>query len=282
MKTIFVNDITLIDFAMVTSRGYLKGNSARLHANISGRVDEHEQVVIDFSQCKKQIKHIIDNTDVGIDHKLVILPSSDAKVAISDNVVTVETPVCTVIGDKNVTITFSDDLEEYLNVILSEQLSILHNTKIDVKCTLDYTPVIPFNGAGMLHNSFSYVHGLKTSSSHGCQNIAHGHLSYVAVDAQNHDLEYILHVISRELSGVVFMNRNDVQVDENKHTLKYESLRGSFEMTTEQNVILMDTDSTVENMIDYVVAKYGTQLKHYGATTLWVSEGLVKGAMVKL
>ena len=67
--------------------------------------------------------------------------------------------------------------------------------------------------------------------------------------------------------------------------LTYTSMtRGDFSMEfhNDEDYVLFNTDTTVENIVEYVAEKYKDELISAKVTSVYVSEGLSKGAMIKL
>lgn len=291
MQTMFVRNITQVDFAYVNHDGAIIGDSVNLNANVTGSVDDAEQVVIDFGACKKQIKHIIDDTDLGMDHKLVVFNgwSNYSSQVQRDSKFVVDThQVCvTAESSRNVTEidwvgTYELSLVNYLNNMLSAQLSELHGREVIVECDLNHILAMP--PFVKTFATFSYAHGLKNSSSYGCQNIAHGHFSYVGVDVMDFtaNAQIVMNNIAKYFHEALLINVNDVS----DGVLAYTGMtRGKFSLDLKRKqhkVIYMDTDTTVENIVKFVYSLFEQDLKDIGATKLWVSEGLSKGAVVEV
>ena len=72
-STMFLSDVTVLDHAYIDDSGFIVGGSFHPCFNVSGEIDGTEQVVVDFSAIKKQIKALIDSKETGYDHKLWII-----------------------------------------------------------------------------------------------------------------------------------------------------------------------------------------------------------------
>ena len=79
-SSIVMRNITCLDHSWIDTIGKIHGRSYHVDVEISGKVDDTEQVVLDFSVGKKQLKSIIDDNVIGLDHKLLISPRSCAEV----------------------------------------------------------------------------------------------------------------------------------------------------------------------------------------------------------
>ena len=262
-STIFINDLTVIDAAYISASGHLCGTSFTASVAIRGPVEEHESVVIDFSACKKKIKALIDDRENGYDHKLWYDPKfveiNSATHGVTElwaNHVRLTLPTnavralgCTqgITQDE-----VSKSIENYLNAELQ-----LEFPGVDVTVALHSRPSMP--SSGMVRDilakalgtediairktahpsAFHYTHGLKNSSSWGCQNIAHGHHSFFSVYTEYgslvrwNDIIELQDEIADHLDNTVFIYQENVIGDlETEISLQYETAeRGQFSMT---------------------------------------------------
>ena len=305
-SSMFLADVTCIDLAYVTHTGQIRGSSVSPKFIVSGEVTEDESVVVDFSKIKKQIKALIDDRDTGYDHKLWLFQKSDAQaytvscgpndrikvtttstevILPSDAIKVVQTP-CTTMEDMNVLDSCVEvDIENYLMRALR-----LEYPSINVECKL------AFEGASMAEHTkgakwFTYVHGLKNSSSFGCQNSSHGHLSYVQLLDANANWKHVKHPvlesIAQELDGTVFINAENIVVNtDDAIRIEYESCnRGTFTASYDKikmKTQVLDTETTIECLVEFIKGQWWEELKRCGATHLAVSEGLSKGAVTEL
>lgn len=290
-SSIYLNDLTAIDFSVITNTGQLVGGSATLNLEVSGPVDGHEGVVIDFSQCKKQIKALIDDP-YGFDHKCWVPihdPMITVNTVVSDDgipyttvrhngtglVITAHENAFTLVEDMS----GQQDITNYLNEKLAPY--VVSNVFLN-------TSIIPVPRANTDTAVFRYVHGLKNSSSFGCKNLVHGHKSCLsAVVAAGYNVEtanQVLHSIAGELNAVIFADAEDLAGGTmGEYTISYTTKeRGPMSMTFSQKLIVLETQTTVEYLVEYVRARFYDQLKAVGVVELFVSEGLCKGAKVYL
>jgi hypothetical protein len=72
-STMFLANLSVVDHAVLIPEGLIRGNSHNPSFEVSGVVDEVENVVCDFSTIKKRMKQLIDDHDMGFDHKCWIL-----------------------------------------------------------------------------------------------------------------------------------------------------------------------------------------------------------------
>ncbi|AGN30170.2 6-pyruvoyl tetrahydropterin synthase-like protein [Vibrio phage nt-1] len=297
-STMFLNNITVIDHAWVDDVGEINGNSYNLCVEITGEVDETEQVVIDFSGCKKAIKQLVDESKFALDHRLVIVDGfSDAVLSLVEDRdrIQINTPVfhaVSTVDDWYQVITPSELIEadfkipsdslymnyvtEYLEDMLLTQLREQGYPVTYVAVELSEKFDLP--SWANSHVEFNYAHGLRSSTSYGCQNIAHGHRSFIAVDNHlNSNGRKVLKRIAKEMSGYLAWSDNIRKEDE----VSYTSQRGNFYLRHE-NIKVIPTETTVENLASYIASTYEEDFQRMGVQRVWVSEGLSKGAVVDI
>jgi len=300
----FLNNITAVDHAYIDDKGMIIGGAVNPTMFVSGEIDPVENVVVDFSTVKKDIKHIIDAKYSGFDHKLWIIEGyslyTKSEETNEGRNVRIETP-CVIIDapidaykfiKKNGPYPedFKEQVAARMEIELVEELAIKY-PNVNISISLDFdegfwgnsrmdTPMMPFR----------YVHGLKDSTSWGCQNIAHGHLSYIAASGSNHlEAEMICQKIAAKLDKTIFIrSENITHVDIDKMVLGYETARGKFEMTILNgtfefgSVTIIDTETTIEHLVSHIAEEYRDDLKAAGVRLLFVSEGLNKGAVAEI
>lgn len=289
-STIFFNDMTIIDFSIITTDGMVVGGSVHLSLDVSGAVDGEEGVVVDFSAGKKLIKELIDGVN-GFDHKCWVNTTDPNIVITTDNgMVTVKHRR----GGLSVTAHWAAfsfvganpdaDIQTFLNEELAKRglnytVSNVTLTGLPINVPRADTPAF----------GFQYVHGLKYSSSYGCKNIVHGHRSFISAsvaEGANMDVvEKTLISIANDLHNAIFVHTEDiVSVDDaGNYVIGYTTdERGPMSLSVIQKMIFLETQTTVEHIVEYVRARYYDQLKVLGVTQLFVSEGLSKGASVAI
>ncbi|MCK9369698.1 hypothetical protein M0R04_07300 [Candidatus Dojkabacteria bacterium] len=288
-STLFLSNLSIIDHAYVSDTGQVIGGSYNPNFLVSGEVSSDESVVVDFSTIKHDLKfhidkHIFDVETNGFDHKLWIIEGySKCNFTEAESVVTIGTPAFsgTVPADairyiKNPKdLKFSDDfigdaIANHLTECLRPQYP---DVNIEVKCinTTDAhvcDPDLPIS-------FFRYSHGLKDSSSYGCNNIFHGHLSFISYEDQD-TCDYI----ASELHNAVFINpENIVYEDDEIITISYTTpKRGFFGATYKKDlnkIIILATETTVEYIANYVNYRFGLFSPFY------ISEGLSKGVYMQ-
>lgn len=283
-SSIFLNDLTVIDYSIVTAQGVILGGAATLNLEVTGPVEAHEGVVIDFSACKKQIKALIDGIG-GFDHKCWV-NVDDTNVVIDIDAeytqITHRLSGLNIKAERDAFAFVSNDPTSDIAEFLNAELAPYIVSNINLNPTI--IPVPRANTGSMI---FRYVHGLKNSSSYGCKNIVHGHKSWISavvVDGGQQTAERVLSGIAADLDGCIFAHAEDLVASEGGvYTLEYAtSERGTMSMSFTQKLIVLETQTTVEHIVEYVRARYYDQLKAVGVKELFVSEGLCKGAKVTL
>lgn len=320
-STMFLSDVSVVDHAFIDNEGHIIGGSFNPCFLVSGEVDQTEKVVVDFSTVKKSIKEIIDHKETGFDHKLWVIEGwSKCEVIISDGVsdegkkyqtmyimtphVSLSVPVNAVkrchISELNMT-SFDyykhEDVAVWFNHYIQHEMEKKYpniNIKIETEITENMHHIFKSNPNRSDLIPFRYTHGLKDSTSWGCQNIAHGHLSYMFVEYDpvtattinktmikniiNQQLEHI----TQDLHNVVFINKDNL-IDNSTNQIGYETPRGFFSelITSDTNMKVLDTETTIEFLVEYVKNYFDPSfIQLYGLKTLYVSEGLSKGAMI--
>lgn len=251
---------------------------------VSGDTTESESVVLDFSTAKKQIKNLIDHQEYGLDHKLWIpkeledsylgddgtfyFVSKETKFALPENA----------IRRIDLSIPIYQTIEKFLKY---------HMPEFDFSVVLDES--VPFVFGNVMSNPgfFRYTHGLKDSTSWGCQNISHGHMSYIYTEGPNAEACEALNIeIAQHLEESVFVMRSNIIKEDGDFVLVgYRTERGDFAVDynrTLYKLCILETETTIEFLVDYVARLYATKLKEAGVTKLFVSEGLLKGACVSM
>ena len=284
----FLSNISVVDHAYIDSNGHIVGGSFNPSFIVDGEVDELEQVVIDFSTCKKDIKAIIDSKEFGMDHKLWVGEFSNVEVVAEDTGFRLTTPHWLIKVPKNA-LHFTT-LQEYTTSSVGEYLQQfvekhLRQTYPTVKLTVlnntdAHTVNIPDLGPMAF---FRYTHGLKNSTSWGCQNIAHGHLSYIRI--ASHDAigaALVAQEIATTVDNTMFIWRENHTPHIKGDSVAYSTERGAFSLTMrsrEPKIKLLSTETTIEHLVDVIAHVFATELRNIEATAIYVSEGLSKGAV---
>lgn len=293
VSTMWLANLSILDHAYIDYRGNVVGGSFNPSFLVSGEVDPVEQVVVDFSAVKKQIKAIIDDREIGFDHKLwfikgysngTLTHTSDgqAKIITPTTILTTPMNAIKVIPDG---IYATDSIGRHLGELVERELSKLHpSVNIRVECMNNTDAHFPTHN----HNAafFRYAHGLKESTSWGCKNIAHGHLSYLQLLPTNDATNALTENMAKELDDTIFVYHDNIVDETDVHlSIEYTTDRGYFSAMYQKDAYkleILDTETTVEHLVDAVASKWAMELDVLGVTHVLVSEGLSKGALVSV
>lgn len=294
-STLFLNQISCVDHAYVDNKGHIVGGSWLPDVFVTGEVSDDESVVVDFSTIKKDIKNIIDDKEDGFDHKLLFVVGYSngvqrLYVENEQDMIEIKTDVLTFTGPKNsVKIVYEIDYQEALRKHIEAELQVVYPaTNISVIVNIKSDRVHGF--ADHSQHYFRYVHGLKSSTSWGCGNLAHGHLSFIeAIGGQPLANNMLLSHIVSQLDSVMFIYRENIisETDE-KIVIGYDktiSDRGPFKIEFDPRKIrhaILETETTIEYLAALIEQTYGANLRSLGIQQLLVSEGLSKGSMIDL
>jgi len=279
-SSIFLNSITCIDHGILTKEGIVVGGSYMLSVVVDGDVpeDDPEQVVIDFSKCKKLIKACIDDNENGFDHKLWVDPKyCDLTIVDGRYNIRTESTVLELPQD-GVKIINHDNLLLQMNQQIQDYLSSYYPT-IDIKTISTISALADDQpGPNKQRRYFNYVHGLKNSSSYGCQTV-HGHTSYYEYTTNGDD------VTAPDYSNIVFIFAENIVENVHWLTIVYITpARGYFKFSILKDkyaaagiaIRIIPTETTIEHLVNIIANDFGDDISKI--TSLVTSEGLQKGA----
>ena len=270
---LFVNDLTVIDCSYLCPERGIVGESWIVDIVLDGALNE-QSMVLDFGRVKKQVKAIIDNS---VDHKLVV-PAEHPYTKVTHN---------------------SDDSANWVDFVRPEQRSIhlfcpadafafIDAEVVSIETVTDYLKAVikrelPVNVEGLSlflrpENIdgfyYHYTHGLKKHDGN-CQRIAHGHRSKIQIKLDNIRQPVLEKEWSDKWQDIYLGTTEDVCTRSNlqlsdaasdlssdsSHTFySYIADQGLFELVVPnaENFVI-DTDSTVECIADYLVAEIKSQ-----------------------
>lgn len=228
MNHLFVDNLTVIDFAYLDPSRGLVGESWIADVVLGGELDD-QGMVFDFSNVKRTIKRIIDER---VDHRLVIPRRYEG--------------LC---WDQDTPDTFTWTLTDGSHIMHRSPneaivwLSAERVAKAEVAALLEreLTAVLPANVTSVAINLredviegayYHYVHGLKKHLGN-CQRIAHGHRSPIRIDRNGHRDQQLESSWAKLWQDIYVGSEEDVarrHVDENGVgyiTFEYEANQGS-------------------------------------------------------
>lgn len=299
MSRLFFAKTSVIDHAIMGPEG-IQGGSYNLNftAELPSEKFDEEQVVVDFSKGKKEVKELIDRhvsnpTQNGFDHKLWV-PTRDVKVVHNDDGrITVEDDFSIITGPRDMfrfldcehsCIQDTEKMEMFMSDYVNSHIGGNGDVQYEVMLDEDAYPMYPLHGGSSVFSYFKYYHGLRNSSSYGCVNITHGHTSFVSVSSTGNKLiDADIADLIADLLDDHYIYHKDVRKDEN--TFAYDtSRRGPMRYYMKKQpfgLIELDVEPTVENIVEYVrthpaFIELTENLPH--SCEIFISEGLQKGA----
>ena len=312
-STIFLHNVTHVDCAVVdpvTKKP--RGLSFVPMFAVSGSTDNKEQVVEDFSNIKKRIKAVIDGKDDGYDHKLIVFRTQDEQhfdvkpeqeylfdateeagwsVSMQYNafkVIRTEKPAT----EDTYLDVVAKDMSEFLTGKLGLQVRVVIPHPVPV--WPNGLPLLAKESSYTTYETFSYTHGLPHSSSWGCQNVVHGHQSFVFLaseafipEGEHYGQDLLFEAqqsITSYLDGAYIVCQDHYVFANETQFVRYKTEeRGSFELRlpADAKVIVLPNEPTIENITSHVATVFEEQLVKANVCALAISEGLWKGAVVE-
>ena len=326
-RSIILNDITCIDAAEIwldtNDPNYvvIDGVSKMVSVEIYGKVDKHEQVILDFSNIKKNLKSFIDDPIWGFDHKLLMNFDDFSKenvefeaegIDADGNISTRKRDLLRIVEPTTGRVVFqlkgkdfirpySGILENALSEYLADRVRQFYGDS-DIQLQVHLSGKAVQSHDGKYRSYFSYTHGLRNSTSWGCQNMLHGHTSYVqAINDKDEVDKHVSDLIATYLDGSYLYHEDIVKdilgkEDEPKslkfrdiinglsYKLKYKSReRGKWTMILPAAMCVpLDNEPTIENIVAHVAEFFKNDLNNAGIVKLVISEGLTKAGAVCL
>lgn len=295
-------NLSVVDHAVVGSDGLIYGGSYNPSFLVSGKTDPVEKVVVDFSSIKKTMKTLIDRHEFdiqtnGFDHKLWVIPgisnctveeNDDGTVGVITPLITVKCPADAVrvfhhhdyANDgytfAEIEAIFEDEVEADLQMHLRK---LYPDVDVSVKCFNNTAVHTLYENQTAL--MFSYVHGLRDSTSYGCKNIAHGHLSYSHLFAENlyntpvvNDvlIKFMVYIM-KQINGRIFIRHDNIKEMDSDSLihLNYTTPRGEFTMVLNAErvpCIILQTETTIEFIVEHVRSLMKAQFAEFVNTVL--------------
>lgn len=253
MNHLFIDNLTVIDFAYLDHRRGLVGESWIADIVLGGELDE-QGMVFDFGNVKRTIKRVIDER---VDHRLVV-PAGAPCLQRNDS------PGC-------------------LTWQLADGSQIRHEGPEQAVVYLDHHEVVPSAVARLLEQElkavlpanvtavevtlreeliqgayYHYVHGLKKHLGN-CQRIAHGHRSPIRIDINGRRHTELEKHWAQQWQDIYVGTREDLSQSWTDSdgtdyvSFHYDAEQGEFRLDLPcQRVWLLDTDTTVELIAAYL------------------------------
>ncbi|MBT5031457.1 MAG: hypothetical protein HOM55_04075 [Proteobacteria bacterium] len=277
MRTLFVDNLTVIDCSLLDSELGLSGASWIVDLTLSGDLND-ESMLLDFGVVKKQVKALIDRE---VDHKLIVPQTSVLCAVQTDN--------------ENTVVHFGSNTDEQFSVDAPKSaFCLLPNDSVNIAAIKAYlharlTDLLPENIStieiGLRDEQkdnaiwFRYSHGLKKHNGN-CQRITHGHRSRLEIHidgTRDHALER--EWVSR-LDNIYIATREDLEQSSDRISrFSYAAEHGTFSLSLpEQRVWLVDCDSTIEEIAQTLAEAVAKNIPGK-SVKLIAYEGVDKGAI---
>jgi len=280
MQALFVDNLTVIDFAYFHPDRGIVGESLILDVELSGELNE-EGMLFDFSFVKKRIKSCVDSL---VDHKfLVARQNPSTRIIDSPHQLSLELTanngdlyrhtsphqaVCLIDADAVTADTIAETIQREIKTILPDNVT-------QVKLQL--------RAEAIKGNYYHYSHGLKKHLG-DCQRIAHGHRSKIEVwqDGAMSN-EWSAH-IAEIWKDIYLATEEDIYAretidDKDYLTFQYHANQGMFQLQLPQaRCFLIESDTTVELIVSFL-ADYLKQKSPQSRFKVKAFEGVDKGAI---
>ena len=254
MQSLFVDNLTVIDFAYFHSQRGIVGESLILDVELFGELND-EGMLFDFSYVKKRIKSSVDTL---IDHKFLVA-RQQPQLDIEDSPQQMKLNLTTDNGDKYCHISpheavymiDADSINRVsiANVIKTEISRILPDNVSNVNIVL--------RSEDIKGDFYHYSHGLKKHFG-DCQRIAHGHRSKIKIwENGEFSKKWSAHVADL-WRDIYLATEEDIKKRElidaqQLLTFEYHANQGLFQLTIpESRCFLMTTDTTVELIASFL------------------------------
>ncbi|MBB5322355.1 6-pyruvoyl trahydropterin synthase family protein [Marinobacter oulmenensis] len=280
MDHLFVDNLTVIDFAYLDPARGLVGESWIADVILGGELDE-QGMLFDFSNVKRTIKRVIDER---VDHRLVVPRGYEG-------------------------LNWTEDAPDTFRWNLTDGTFIEHRAPDEAVVWLSAERVVPSAVAQLLESElravlpgnvtsveihlredviegayYHYVHGLKKHLGN-CQRIAHGHRSPIRIDRDGRRDYELENRWARQWQDIYVGTEEDVVrrfvTDDGTAyiTFEYEANQGEFALTLpERRVYMLRSDSTVEFIAAHIADTLKAQFPD-SQIRVQAYEGVGKGAI---
>jgi len=282
MPSLFVDNLTVMDFALADMARGIVGESWLVSVELHGELND-EGMIFDFGHVKKELKRVIDE---HFDHQLLVPEEAvNIREIDSDNI---EVSWLSTAGRK------------YCHRTPNEAVAIVPLATIEPISFAKYLEgyllnELPSNVTGLVVRLapekidapyFHYAHGLKKHDGN-CQRIAHGHRSRFEVEVDGERQFDIEQDWCNRWHDIYLATREDLDATYNEdgttyHRFKYTSAQGQFELSLPaDNCYLIDTDTTIELITQHVAQCLHNENPDI-RYTVRVFEGVEKGAIARV
>jgi len=283
MQSLFVDNLTVIDFAYFHPQRGIVGESLILDVELFGELN-NEGMLFDFSFVKKRIKSCVDTL---VDHKFLIARQQSG-ITITETPQQLTLELTTQNGDRYQHIS-PPQAVYMLQAGAVTATSIANEIHDEIKEILPHNVsriILKLRAENSLQNYYHYTHGLKKHLG-DCQRIAHGHRSKIEV-WENGDFskKWSSH-IAKIWQDIYLATEEDIKqaqkIDGKDYWIfQYHANQGCFQLTIPQaRCFLIKTDTTIELIASYL-AGYLKEKVAGSEIKVKAYEGVDKGAMAIL
>jgi len=275
MTGLFVNNLTVIDFSYADKYRGIVGESFIIDVELYGELDP-QGMIFDFGSVKKQLKTSIEEL---ADHKLWVPEKMDGVQVdcskercniswhgLNGQAFKLSSPSSAVYRIQQNQINIQQLEREFANYLIKACPENIDKVVVRIR-----TEIID-------EQYYHYTHGLKMHLG-DCQRIAHGHRSRIKIYTDNERNSELEHRWSTILADGYIGNKSDI-INQTKYsmTFGYQAQQGYFEITVPlQIVTLMDKDTTVENIAEFIARKIHEE--DNSNVRVHAYEGVEKGAI---
>lgn len=274
MSGLFVEQITVIDCALLDARRGLTGASWIVDVELEGELDA-QSMVLDFGDVKKRLKRAL---DAAADHRLLV-PRRATGLRLDVDI-------------NDIGLHFDNDAGAIELRSPAQAVVLLDATSVDTAALTAHLlpalrPMVPVNVADIrLHlreeaidgACYRYTHGLKR---HGgdCQRIAHGHRSQLRIRVDGTRDPVLEHEWAAGWADIHLASREDLlETSNGRLRFGYDALQGRFELALpEHRCDLLETDTTVECIAAHI-AQACAGRRPGRSIAVRAYEGVMKGA----
>lgn len=280
MPALFVDQLTVIDFAYFDIHRGIVGESWIVDLILEGELDD-QGMVFDFGDVKKRIKQAIDAT---VDHKFVV-PANSEHVSSESNAKGVLLKLTDTADNRY----YHQSPEQAIVLLDAESVTMEAVKKVLNDACLQVVPknVAKINFSLSTENIagdyYHYAHGLKKHLG-DCQRIAHGHRSQLHIYDNGQRSQELEALWCNKWQDIYIgteedMVETEIESSESYYRFAYTSEQGYFSLELPQSRChLMKNDSTVELIASHIVKKI-KQIEPHSMIQVKAFEGVNKGAI---
>lgn len=249
---LFVDQITVIDCGVLDRLRGLMGVSWIVDLSLTGEIDTHTGMIVDFGPVKTLVKQRLDDL---VDHRLLV-PGRAAGLDRADT-------------DDGLSLHFHDDAGYRVDYLApTDAVCILPTDTVEPAAVAalleaDLRPRLPDRVSGLSLTlreetipgaEYQYCHGLAAHDGN-CQRLAHGHRCRLEVEVDGQPSPAHAKRWSRQWRQVFLGSREHLLGDPNttRHRFGYTADQGRFELELDaRRCVLLDGPSTVENIARHI------------------------------